>query len=469
MLAPPETTDARTAPAYHGIAPGQDLAKAPYDAVKAFIGAMYDRAYGLAYKVPFADREDVAEEALVRIVGGWRSVEGDPDPWVNTIVRNEVARYFAKRSREVPTVHGADAVAAAQLLVDAPEEVHDDKPLREVLAFLDGATPEARATTAVAKRWQGLKRSHAKVLLVHLSLAVARVIYLRVVPASHPCPACTDRMVVETCRRCHGAGVVPTLLNEEVAEAEGVAEGTACDRYWQGMRELQALLEKRGLAGLMPAFFAWQLRLPGSHHPAPGLVDRLLAEMGHHGPPSTPPPSTPPPSGRPAEPNAWTDPDEPGPPSGPRPLRWTSRLAERIGSAIVGGGVVALLLMGPAHKRDGRPAPASMAAIDPGGAAEVPEVAAAPAERVGPPASAPRERVPSAPLPSAGGESDDAALRLYNRALHAHDTQNYDEALRWLMEHRALYPNKMPRSRERLLRLVCDALKASGSSDPRCP
>jgi hypothetical protein len=101
--------------------------------------------------------------------------------------------------------------------------------------------------------------------------------------------------------------------------------------------------------------------------------------------------------------------------------------------------------------------------------AAVPEATAAPAEREGPPASVPREPVSSAPVPRAGAEAEDAALRLYNRALRAHDTLNYDEALHWLMQHRAEHPDKMPHSRERLVRSVCDALKASGSSDPRCP
>jgi RNA polymerase sigma-70 factor (sigma-E family) len=48
--------------------------------------------------------EDLLQQSLVRAVGAWKRIEGDPEPYVRTIlVRQNISRWRRRRWRELPT------------------------------------------------------------------------------------------------------------------------------------------------------------------------------------------------------------------------------------------------------------------------------------------------------------------------------------------------------------------------------
>jgi RNA polymerase sigma-70 factor (sigma-E family) len=50
------------------------------------------------------DAEDLLQQSLVKAVGAWKRIEGDPEPYVRTIlVRQNVSRWRRRRWRELPT------------------------------------------------------------------------------------------------------------------------------------------------------------------------------------------------------------------------------------------------------------------------------------------------------------------------------------------------------------------------------
>ncbi|WP_331498730.1 SigE family RNA polymerase sigma factor [Nocardioides sp.] len=73
---------------------------------EAFVAARYAALLRTAYLLTgdHHDAEDLLQQTLVKAVGAWRRIEGDPEPYVRKIlVRQNVSRWRARRWRELPT------------------------------------------------------------------------------------------------------------------------------------------------------------------------------------------------------------------------------------------------------------------------------------------------------------------------------------------------------------------------------
>jgi RNA polymerase sigma-70 factor (sigma-E family) len=73
---------------------------------EAFVAARYDALLRTAYLLTgdHQDAEDLLQQCLVKAVGAWKRIEGDPEPYVRTIlVRQNVSRWRRRRWRELTT------------------------------------------------------------------------------------------------------------------------------------------------------------------------------------------------------------------------------------------------------------------------------------------------------------------------------------------------------------------------------
>ncbi len=73
---------------------------------EAFVAGRYDALLRTAYLLTgdHHDAEDLLQQALVKAVGAWGRITGDPEPYVRTIlVRQNVSRWRGRRWREVHT------------------------------------------------------------------------------------------------------------------------------------------------------------------------------------------------------------------------------------------------------------------------------------------------------------------------------------------------------------------------------
>jgi RNA polymerase sigma-70 factor (sigma-E family) len=71
---------------------------------EAFVAARYAALLRTAYLLTgdHHDAEDLLQQSLVKAVGAWRRINGDPEPYVRTIlVRQNVSRWRSRRWREV--------------------------------------------------------------------------------------------------------------------------------------------------------------------------------------------------------------------------------------------------------------------------------------------------------------------------------------------------------------------------------
>jgi RNA polymerase sigma-70 factor (sigma-E family) len=88
---------------------------------EAFVAARYAALLRTAYLLTgdHHDAEDLLQQTLVKAVGAWKRVDGDPEPYVRTIlVRQNVSRWRSRRWRELSTEHlpeeaGGDSTAGA--------------------------------------------------------------------------------------------------------------------------------------------------------------------------------------------------------------------------------------------------------------------------------------------------------------------------------------------------------------------
>ena len=73
---------------------------------EAFVAARYGALLRTAYLLTgdHHDAEDLLQQSLVKAVGAWRRIQGDPEPSVRTIlVRQNVSRWRSRRWRELTT------------------------------------------------------------------------------------------------------------------------------------------------------------------------------------------------------------------------------------------------------------------------------------------------------------------------------------------------------------------------------
>lgn len=85
------------------------------DDFEAFVAARYAALLRTAYLLTgdHHDAEDLLQQSLVKAVGAWSRIDGDPEPYVRTIlVRQNVSRWRRRRWRELTT--------------DRPPERHTD-------------------------------------------------------------------------------------------------------------------------------------------------------------------------------------------------------------------------------------------------------------------------------------------------------------------------------------------------------
>jgi RNA polymerase sigma-70 factor (sigma-E family) len=76
------------------------------DDFEAFIGARYAALLRTAYLLTgdHHDAEDLLQQTLVKAVGAWKRIKGDPEPYVRTIlVRQNISRWRRRRWRELTT------------------------------------------------------------------------------------------------------------------------------------------------------------------------------------------------------------------------------------------------------------------------------------------------------------------------------------------------------------------------------
>ncbi|WP_151082507.1 SigE family RNA polymerase sigma factor [Nocardioides cynanchi] len=108
------------------------------DDFEAFVAARYDALLRTAYLLTgdHHDAEDLLQQSLVKAVGAWGRIVGDPEPYVRTIlVRQNVSRWRRRRWREVHT----------DLVPDRAEQddgAEDRMQLQQALALL---APRQRA------------------------------------------------------------------------------------------------------------------------------------------------------------------------------------------------------------------------------------------------------------------------------------------------------------------------------------
>lgn len=90
------------------------------DDFEAFVTARYGALLRTAYLLTgnHHDAEDLLQQSLVKAVGAWGRVRGDPEPYVRTIlVRQNVSRWRRRRWRELSTDNPPDVIS-----LDAPAD-----------------------------------------------------------------------------------------------------------------------------------------------------------------------------------------------------------------------------------------------------------------------------------------------------------------------------------------------------------
>lgn len=108
------------------------------DDFEAFVSARYAALLRTAYLLTgdHHDAEDLLQQTLVKAVAAWARIDGDPEPYVRTIlVRQNVSRWRARRWRELPTQAPPDVAATDQ-------DTDDRLALRHALGVL---APRQRA------------------------------------------------------------------------------------------------------------------------------------------------------------------------------------------------------------------------------------------------------------------------------------------------------------------------------------
>jgi RNA polymerase sigma-70 factor (sigma-E family) len=108
------------------------------DDFEAFVTARYGALLRTAYLLTgdHHDAEDLLQQSLVKAVGAWGRVRGDPEPYVRTIlVRQNVSRWRRRRWRELSTDTPPDVIS-----LEAPA---DDRLV--LLRALDLLAPRQRA------------------------------------------------------------------------------------------------------------------------------------------------------------------------------------------------------------------------------------------------------------------------------------------------------------------------------------
>jgi RNA polymerase sigma-70 factor (sigma-E family) len=108
---------------------------------EAFVAARYAALLRTAYLLTghHQDAEDLLQQALVKAVGAWSRIDGDPEPYVRTIlVRQNVSRWRARRWRELTTDPTPDSTA----LGDSAESAAERLALHQALGSL---APRQRA------------------------------------------------------------------------------------------------------------------------------------------------------------------------------------------------------------------------------------------------------------------------------------------------------------------------------------
>jgi RNA polymerase sigma-70 factor (sigma-E family) len=91
------------------------------DDFEAFVAARYVALLRTAYLLTghHQDAEDLLQQTLVKAVGAWRRIEGDPEPYVRTIlVRQNVSRWRHRRWREL----SADVLPEGQVVAEGVED-----------------------------------------------------------------------------------------------------------------------------------------------------------------------------------------------------------------------------------------------------------------------------------------------------------------------------------------------------------
>jgi RNA polymerase sigma-70 factor (sigma-E family) len=96
---------------------------------EAFVAARYTALLRTAYLLTgdHHDAEDLLQQSLVKAVGAWKRIDGDPEPYVRTIlVRQNVSRWRGRRWRELTTDTPPETVApqASEAGVDDRVALH---------------------------------------------------------------------------------------------------------------------------------------------------------------------------------------------------------------------------------------------------------------------------------------------------------------------------------------------------------
>jgi RNA polymerase sigma-70 factor (sigma-E family) len=105
---------------------------------EAFVAARYAALLRTAYLLTghHQDAEDLLQQTLVKAVAAWKRIDGDPEPYVRTIlVRQNVSRWRRRRWREL----SADVLPEGQV---AAEDVENRVALHRALGVL---APRQRA------------------------------------------------------------------------------------------------------------------------------------------------------------------------------------------------------------------------------------------------------------------------------------------------------------------------------------
>jgi RNA polymerase sigma-70 factor (sigma-E family) len=109
---------------------------------EAFVAARYGALLRTAYLLTgnHHDAEDLVQQSLVKAVGAWGRMKGDPEPYVRTIlVRQNVSQWRRRRWREVSTDRPPDTT-----ILEAPA---DDRLV--LLRALDLLAPRQRAVVVL--------------------------------------------------------------------------------------------------------------------------------------------------------------------------------------------------------------------------------------------------------------------------------------------------------------------------------
>jgi RNA polymerase sigma-70 factor (sigma-E family) len=127
------------------------------DDFEAFVTARYGALLRTAYLLTgdHHDAEDLLQQSLVKAVGAWGRVRGDPEPYVRRIlVRQNVSRWRRRRWRELSTAIPPDVIS-----LEAPA---DDRLV--LLRALDLLAPRQRAVV-VLRYYEDLTESQTAEVL----------------------------------------------------------------------------------------------------------------------------------------------------------------------------------------------------------------------------------------------------------------------------------------------------------------